>query len=180
MWFLTVDPLIWVSMFIAKLSKRQYCWRILEEFHCQEFFQFFDVNCGLFMCLHFSIGCYDSHRTSWCRHGFQFIGIQILFCWSCASMHRSQQQILFPLVSGWWRRQAPIFQKVRRMLFYVSPLVSGYILPFSTLLYGHIALAFPSLLETDPPIFGHWVCADEDHLANYAKRSFLVSNVSMT
>ena len=54
--------------------------------------------------------------------------------------------------------------KVRRMLFYVSPLVSRYILPFSTLLHGHIALAFPSLLETDPQILVHWVCADEDHL----------------
>ena len=25
-WFLTVDPLMWVSMFIAKLCERQYCW----------------------------------------------------------------------------------------------------------------------------------------------------------
>ena len=50
------------------------------------------------------------------------------------------------------------------MLFYVSPLISGYILPFSTLLHGHIAFAFPSLLDTDPQILGHWGCADEDHL----------------
>ena len=34
----------------------------------------------------------------------------------------------------------------------------------STLLHGHIALAIPSLLETDPQILGHWDCADEDHL----------------
>ena len=46
--------------------------------------------------------------------------------------------------------------KVRRMLFYFSPSVSGYILPFSTLLHWHIALAFPTLLETDPQILGHW------------------------
>ena len=46
--------------------------------------------------------------------------------------------------------------KVRRMLFYVSPSIPGYILPFSTRLHGHIALAFPSLLETDPQILGHW------------------------
>ena len=45
--------------------------------------------------------------------------------------------------------------KVRTMLFYVSPFISGYILPFSTLLHGHIALAIPSLLETDPQILGH-------------------------
>ena len=31
------------------------------------------------MRLHFTIGCYNRHRTSWCRHGFQFRGIQILF-----------------------------------------------------------------------------------------------------
>ena len=40
--------------------------------------------------------------------------------------------------------------KERRMLFYVSPVISGYRLPFSTLLHGHLALAFPSFLETDP------------------------------
>ena len=32
------------------------------------------------------------------------------------------------------------------------------------LLHGHIALAMPSLLETDPQILVHWGCADEDHL----------------
>ena len=36
--------------------------------------------------------------------------------------------------------------------------------PASTLLYGHIALAIPSLLETDPQILEHWGYADEDHL----------------
>ena len=29
---------------------------------------------------------------------------------------------------------------------------------------GHIALAIPSLLETDPQILEHWGYADEDHL----------------
>ena len=36
--------------------------------------------------------------------------------------------------------------------------------PASTLLHGHIALAIPSLLKTDPQILEHWCCADEDHL----------------
>ena len=49
---LTVDPFIRVSVFIAKLSERQYCWRFLEDFHCQEYTQFFDINCGLFVRLH--------------------------------------------------------------------------------------------------------------------------------
>ena len=32
-------------------------WRILEDFHCQDDIQFFDRNCGLFVRLHFTIGC---------------------------------------------------------------------------------------------------------------------------
>ena len=50
--------------------------------------------------------------------------------------------------------------KVRRMLFCVSPLASGFSLPTSTLLHGHIALAVPSLLETDPHNFGLECCRD--------------------
>ena len=42
MWFLTIDPFVGISVFIAKLSERQYCWRILEDFHSQEYIQFFD------------------------------------------------------------------------------------------------------------------------------------------
>ena len=55
MWFLTVDAFERVSVFIAKLSERQYCWRILEDFQCQEYTQFFDIHRYLFMRLHFSI-----------------------------------------------------------------------------------------------------------------------------
>ena len=54
--------------------------------------------------------------------------------------------------------------KVRRMLFYFSPLISGYILPYSMLLHGHIALAFLSPPETDPQILERWSYADEVHL----------------
>ena len=32
MWFLTIDSFIRTSVFIAKLSKRQYCWRVFEAF----------------------------------------------------------------------------------------------------------------------------------------------------
>ena len=79
MWFLTVDPLIRISVFIAKLSERQYCWRVFEDLHCQEFFQFFDVHCGLFMRLHFSIGGYDYRRTARFRQYVNFSRIQVLF-----------------------------------------------------------------------------------------------------
>ena len=50
------------------------------------------------------------------------------------------------------------------MLLYSSPLILGCFEPASTLLQGHIALAIPSLPETDPQILDHWGYADEDHL----------------
>ena len=60
--FLTIDPFVGISVFIAKLSKRQYCWRVFEDFHSQEFIQFFDIHRCLFMRLHFTIGGYDYRR----------------------------------------------------------------------------------------------------------------------
>ena len=72
MWFLTIDPFIGISVFIAKLSKRQYCWRVLEDFHRQEYIQLFDINRCLFMRLHFSIGGYDYRRTARFRQSVHF------------------------------------------------------------------------------------------------------------
>ena len=37
--FLTIDPFVGIPVFIAKLSERQYCWRVIEDFHCQEYIQ---------------------------------------------------------------------------------------------------------------------------------------------
>ena len=65
-------------MLLAKLSVPQCRWRVLEDFHSQEYIQLFDVNHCLFVRLHFSIGCCKRHRTSQCRHGFQFCGILTL------------------------------------------------------------------------------------------------------
>ena len=50
------------------------------------------------------------------------------------------------------------------LFFYVSLLIFEYFWPASTLLHGHIALAIPFLLETDPQNLEHWGYADEDHL----------------
>ena len=44
MLFSTIDPFIGISVFIAKLSQRQYCWRVFEDFHCQEYIQFLDIH----------------------------------------------------------------------------------------------------------------------------------------
>ena len=32
MWFLTIDPFVGISVFIAKLSNRQYCWHVSRTF----------------------------------------------------------------------------------------------------------------------------------------------------
>ena len=69
MWFLTIDPFVGISVFIAKLSERQYCWRVFGDFHIQ---QFFDIDRCLFMRLHFSIGGYDYRRTARFRQSIHF------------------------------------------------------------------------------------------------------------
>ena len=66
-------------MFIAKPSEIKLLALFFEDFHCQEYIQIFDINCGLFMRLHFTSGCENRRRTSRRRHGFQVSGIQILF-----------------------------------------------------------------------------------------------------
>ena len=66
------------------------------------------TNCGLFMRLHFTIGCYNRRRTSRCRHGFHFSGIRILFA---DHVHRRSgvcDKFSFLRFKGW---QAPIFRR---------------------------------------------------------------------
>ena len=80
MWFLTIDQFIRMSVFIAKLSERQYCWRVFEDFHhSQEHIQFFDIRCGLFIRLHFFISSYDRRKTTRFRQSIHFSRIQLLF-----------------------------------------------------------------------------------------------------
>ena len=98
MWYLTIDPFVGISVFIAKLSERQYCWCVFEDFHSQEYIQFFDIHNCLFMRLHFTIGGYDYRRTARFRQSIHFNITQVLFCWSYALTHRSPQQILVPQV----------------------------------------------------------------------------------
>ena len=45
-------------------------------------FQFFDINCGLFMRLHFTFGCYNRRQTSRCRHFFsaEFKTFLLIMC----------------------------------------------------------------------------------------------------
>ena len=59
------------------------------------------------------------------------------------------------------------FPKVRRMLFYLSPVILGCFWQASTLLHGHIALAIPSPPETNPQILEPWGYADEVLLTDF-------------
>ena len=110
MWFLTIDPFVGIPVFIAKLSERQYCWPVLEDFHSLEYIQFFDIHRCLFMRLHFSIGGYDYLRTARFRQGIHFSITQVLFA---DHMHwRSAVDNKFSLLRfKSWCRQAPIFRR---------------------------------------------------------------------
>ena len=85
MCFLTLDPFMGISVFIAKLSERQYCWRVFENFHSQENIQFFDIHRCLFMRLHLSIGGDDYRRSARFRQSIHFSITQVLFA---DHMHR--------------------------------------------------------------------------------------------
>ena len=106
------------------------------------------------MRLHFTIGGCNRRRTSRCRHGFQVSGIQIFFADHVHRRTGVYNKFSFLRFMGLMAQADTNFPKVRRMLFYVSPLIFGYVWPASTLLHGHIALAIPSLLEIDPQILG--------------------------
>ena len=130
----TVDPFVGIPVFIAKISKRQHCWRVFEDFHCQEYIQLSDIHCSLFMRSHFSIGGYDCRRTSQCRQSIHFQHLSSPFCWSYASTLRIPQQILFPQVQGLIVQAGTCFPKVRSMLLCFSPLILEYFRP--ALLHG--------------------------------------------
>ena len=110
MWFLTIDPFIRISVFIAKLSERQHCWRVFEDFQSQEHIQFFDIHNCLFMCLHFSIGGYDHRRTARFRQSIHFSITQILFADHVHWRSGVDNKFSF-LKFKTWGKLAPIFRK---------------------------------------------------------------------
>ena len=72
------------------------------------------------MRLHFTIGCYNRRRTSQCRHGFQFSGIQILFADHVHRRSGVHHKFSFLRFKSWCRQADTNFQEVRRMLFYFA------------------------------------------------------------
>ena len=79
MWFLTIDPFVGIPVFIAKLSERQYCWRVIEDLQSQEYIQLFDLHNCLFTRLHFTVGGYDYRRTARLRQSIHFSISQVPF-----------------------------------------------------------------------------------------------------
>ena len=55
------------------------------------------------------------------------------------------------------------------MLLFLAPSIFIHFWPASTLLRGHLALAFPSLPETDPQILERGGYAHEAHLGKYIR-----------
>ena len=172
--FLTIDPFVRISVFIAKLSKRQDCRRTPEDFHSQDFIQFFDVHCGLFLRLHFSIGGYDFRRTARLRQGIHFSNIQVLFA---EHMHRRAGVVDKLSFLGFliWCRKAPIFRRWEECCF-VFPFILIHFWPASTLLHGHIALSWDRSSNFGALGIRWWGSPG----ANHSERRILVSNVSMT
>ena len=120
--FLTVDPFVRVFVFIAKLSERWNCWRKLEDLYSQEYIQLFDINCGLFMSLHFSIGCFGLSKDFSTSSKYPFQQNSISFCWSCALTLQSRLQNLFPQAST-LMQGGTYFPETRRMLLFGAPLI---------------------------------------------------------
>ena len=175
MWFLTFDPLIRICVFIAKLSERQDCWRILEDFHSQEYIQFFDVHCGLFMRLHFSIGCYDCRRTSRRPQRIHFSRIQVLFA---DHMHRRAEfdnKFAFLRFKSWCR-QAPIFRRWEECCFVFLIWFQGIFGQLPRCFAGTVLLPLCLFLK----FWSIGVTLMRFTWANHSERRILVSNVCVT
>ena len=106
----------------------------------------------------------------------EFKSVLLIMCIDAPESTTNSLSYVF-IVDGEGRHQ---FSEGEKNVFLCSPSFLGYILPFSTLLHGHLALAFPSLHETDPQILGHWVALMRITWANHSKRWVLVSNVGVT
>ena len=120
------------------------------------------------MRLHFSIGCYNRRWISRCRHGFQFSGIQILFADHVHRRSGVYNKVSFLWYKGWWA--GTNFPRVRRLLFYFSPIILNIFGQLPRCFTGTPLLPFRLFLR--PILKFCW--------ANHSKRWILVSNVSMT
>ena len=79
MWFLTIDPFIRVSVFIASSPSDNTAGVFSRTFIVKKKNLFFDIHNCLFMRLHFSIGGYDYRRTTRFRRSIHFSITRVLF-----------------------------------------------------------------------------------------------------
>ena len=163
MWFLTVDPLIRISAFIAKLSERI----LLACSRGLSLSRTYPILWHTQLPLHASA---LHHWLLWPSSDFLMSRFPLQqnsspFCWPCASTSRVYNKFPFLWFNCWWvqvHTQSPI---VGIMLLYHSPLILRCFWPASTLLHGTSLSQIPSRVETDPQISEeHWGYAAEDHM----------------
>ena len=125
MWFLTIDPFVGIPVFIAKLSKRQDCWRVFEDFQSRIYPTLWHTVASSCVCtsplaVMTIVGLHDFVKVSISAL------LKSLFCWSCALTLRSRQQILVPQVST-LMQAGTYFPETRRMLLFGAPLIFKHI-----------------------------------------------------
>ena len=162
MCFLTIDPFVGIPVFIAKLSERHYCWRVIEDFHCQEYIQFFDIHNCLFMRLHFSmavmtiVGLHDFVKASISASLRSFL---LIICIDTPESTTNSHSSGFNVDAG--RR---LFSEGEKNVALRCSCTLAHFWPASTQLRGHLALATLSLLVNDLQISERWGYAHEVHL----------------
>ena len=163
MWFLTVDPLILVSVFIAKPSYDKTAGVSSRTFIVKNISNSLTYTvtsscvCTSPLAVTTVVGLLDVVTVS---HSAEFKSFLLIMCIDkLESTTKSLSSGL--IVDGEGRHQFSEGEKNAVLCFSIN---FRYFGPFSTLFHGHIALAFPSLLETDPQILECWGYADEDHL----------------
>ena len=129
--------------------------------------QFFDVHCGLFMGLHFSIGGYDYRWTPRFRQSIHCSRIQVLVADHVHWRSGIDNNFSFLRFQRWCKR-APIFRWREECCFFM--LLEFYYI------FGHLPRCFAgtfllplSPLETDPQILKRWGHAQEVHLGKYIR-----------
>ena len=180
MWFLTVDPFVRISVFIAKLSERQYCWRvsrglslIVKNISNSLTYTMWPLHASAL--LHWpimaTVGLHDFVKVS---ISVEFKSFLLIMCIDAPESTTNARSSGIRFDAG-----KHLFCEGEKNAALFSPSMLEYFRPDSTLLHGHIALATLSLPETDAQILEHWGYADEDYLGkSHSKRWILVLNVS--
>ena len=179
MWFLTIDPFVRKSVFIAKLSERPDCWRVFEDFHSQEYIQFFDVNCVASSCVCTSplavmtvVGLHDFVKVSISAENKSFMLIMCINTPQSTTNSRSSGLRL--------DASKHLFSEGEKNAALFFSFNFEYFWPASTLLHGTSLLPLCLLLR---PILKFWrigVTLMRSTWSNHSERRILVKNVCVT